>query len=414
MKVLNISRLGNRIKSLFVIGTNAEGSLILCGSGEKLSGFQLSHRIEFYEFDPITEDLKEDIFNDLNLLHSFFELYKNKVYTINGIGYFIEPEDTQRINIIKCDFNHYTYERLFSICIHESNNDLNNEFTMGNIQLTLLSDRYLAIKLYNKKTCQFDIYDVEERTKYDLIFAENDDMRYADIHCIDIDGRPYILFVKNGKSNWKMEFYIHKWKWTEGFIKYKDEKIFLFPLDELISKGKVYLDDTYKIVQVGETHDMHYHGYFNHCIVYSCKDLRHYEKDGACEDVIYEDNIFFYDIRKKITTNISYDRHILISNKDVIYGYENINGQLVIKNLISNQLYAIPNCNGWFLKIIDDLLIMRFNCGIVIYDLKKGIEIEKHYTENQYPHAMQPEFRTILAVQQEFKYLANEDLLVLY
>lgn len=286
---------------------------------------------------------------------------------------------------------------------------------MGRIQLTLLSDRYLAIKLYNKKTCQFDIYDLVQLKKYNLIFAENDDMRYSYVHWIEFDGRPYIVFVKNGKPSWKMEYFIHHWEWSQEFIKCKDEKIFLFPLDLLVSNGNIHLDETCKIAQIGETHDLEYLGYVNNCIVYSSEDLRrHYFEHELNKAETYNDNLFLYDVGNKTTRSMPYDRSLLMSNTGNIYEYKNDNEQLVIRNMMDNQVYAIPDQNGWNKRIIDDLLVMRFNHGIVIYDLKKGIEVERHYTENQYPHVLQPELRTIAALQQNYLYLANGDLLVLY
>ena len=318
MNVLNISRLGNRIKGLFVIGKKADGSLILCGSGEKLIGFSFDYRIIFYEYDPITDELKEDIFSNLILLYSFFELCQNKVFVADGIGYFVEPEDSQRINIVKCDFNNYTSLRLFSICM--------DDLMLDWIQLILLSDRYFAIKLYNKKTCQFDIYDLDQLKKYNLIFAENDDMRYSYVHWIEFDGRPYIVFVKNGKPSWKMEFFINHWEWSQQFIKYKDEKIFLFPLDVLISKEIFFIDETYKIVQIGETHELKYLGYVNNCIVYSSEDLRrHYFEHDLNEAETYNDNVFLYDVGNRITRSMPYDKRVLMSNTGNLYEYKNNN-----------------------------------------------------------------------------------------
>lgn len=210
-----------------------------------------------------------------------------------------------------------------------------------------------------------------------------------------------------------MEFFIHKWEWTQEFVKYKDEKIFLFPLDELIGSGSIFLDDTKKVAQIGETHQMYYHGFYNNCIIYSAKDLRYSDEKRTVGDTVFEDNIYFYNPEKKDTRVIPYEGQVLISNTGTIYDYKRISEQLVIRNLLENQTYTIPAENGLHKRIINDLLVMRFDQGIVIYDLKKGFEVKKHYTENKYPFC-EPEFRKIAAVQQNYQYLASEDLVVLY
>jgi hypothetical protein len=344
MNVVNISRLGNKIKGLNVLGINTEGLFILSGIGNKLhQGY--ANRLVFYLYNPVTGEVKADLFSDLQTVNIIFSEFLCKHYLGNGIGYYLEAENEQKANIVKCDFNHNTYVRLFSICISDT--------CIDDVHLFALSGRYLAIKLYNQKTCEIKIYDLREHNKYNLSFPDNDDMRYADIHYINVNESPHVLLIKYAKSDWKMEYYTHKWEWTPQFISWKDEKIFLFSLNELISKGSIYLNDTWKIVQIGETHQLQCRGLFKDCLVYSYEDLRKYDEESPA----YKDEIFFYDVRKaRVIKSICYQDHLLISSNGGMYELKKEHQCSYLEDMSNHKVYPIPYERPWIKNIIKDYL----------------------------------------------------------
>lgn len=402
MEVLNISRLGNQIKGLNVIGINDKGHLILKGSGEHIDCFGsafFSNGILLYEYNPANDELT-GVFNDSII----FDLYITNNSHESGEEYFFEIENEARINVIKWDLNRGDYERLFSLC---SVDDINKAKT--NIQLIYLTDNYVAVKIYSKKTCEIFIYDKQMQRKYYIHFPENDDMRYAKIYCIENDDNPIIVFVKNGKSDLKMEFYIHQWEWTEDFKQYKDEKIFLFPIKELTDKGNIFLDEHYMIAQAGETHYLNYHGFFHNCFVYSRDYFMKYDElEGE-----YKNQMFFHDKDiNKITRSITFQGNIVISNSGKMYESIRFDDQLIIKDKDDDIEYILPYRNARLECIIDNQLILKIKSEIIIYDLTKRKETGKYYTDDKKLYVLPPV--RDLAIDLNYRYFEKEDILVLY
>jgi hypothetical protein len=406
MEILNISRLGNQINGFSVIGINGQGSLVLCGLGEEITSQWLSHSersIIFYEYDPVNDELKADTLKNVKIPEEFLIQSERKISSEYGIGYFFDLKDEEKINIVKYDFIKNTYECLFSITnIRKINTPINR------VQLFALTDNFLAVKVYDPETCQIYIYDIEEQKKYNLLFSDSDDMREAEIKYLDVDGIPHILFIKYGHSDIKMENYIHKWEWTEDSKKYKDEKIFLFSLEELINKGSIFLDNQYKIAEANENYELYYHGYINSCIQYSLGDLRKHDKEE-----IFEDKLFFHDIDKKqIIKNIIYHGNVLISDNGSIYERKGNREQLILMDLNKDTSYKLPYQNVRIKGIIDEYLILDFGKGLIIYDFKNEKELGKYYTEDEKLYIL-PQVRNF-AISLNYKYFRKKDLLVLY
>lgn len=406
MKILNISRIGNRIKDLDVIGVNADGCLILCGSGEEMTCFRsgsIVHRLLFFEYDSDNDCLNENIFKDLYVPKILSSTFCYDALTDNGIGFFIEAADGESINIVKCDFNSHNFERLFSI-----SNVYGNSISDSQIQLILLTQRYFAIKIFNKKTCIIYVWDTEKKERYDVLFSENDDMRYAHLDYLSIDDIPYLLVQKRGKSNWKMEFYLHQWEKTTEFNKYKDEKLFLFPLQKLISEGKIVLHENYIIAQVDEKQELLYHSYAKKCIVYSYMHFNKHNKEG-----FFQEELFFYDTYKKqITDHFTLDGLLLVSKKGCVYEYSNDKNYMIVKNLRGNKTYNLPYQNAGLLNVIDEALILNIKSEIIIFDLKNLREVGRYYSEDKKLNV--PSQVRALAIELKHKYFEKENLLVMY
>jgi hypothetical protein len=410
MKIYNISRLGNQIKSFDIIGINNSGSLILCGdSGEEIScpwSKFPERRMMFSEYNPCTGKLDVDIFRELKAIYFFFDIQSNKVFTDKGVGYFIEYENQNKINAVKCDLNNNTLERLCSVYPDE------NILTVDDLQLISLTENYFALKLFKNPICEAKcriyIYDKDKQIKYDLPYSEDDDMRWADIKYINIGGRPHLLFIKYQRSNWKEEYYIHKWEWDEIFKKYKDEKMFLIPLQDLIGKGNVFLDKRYMITQVDENHTLSYLTFIDDCVVYIIEGLEKYDEGKP-----YEARLFYYNIEKKqVIMSFTYHGQIYVSNKGKIFEAERCGEEIVVKDWIENKVYELPYQNAGIVNIINDYLILRIERGLIIYDLKNRIEVGRYYTEDEKKYIL-PEVRK-MALSLSYKYFEKEDMLILY
>lgn len=402
MKILNISKIGNIINNLNIVGIKKDGNLILIGTAENIDCFGSglsANRIIFYEYNPVTEDLKSDIFQGLKAME--IRLNDNKVNI--GSRYFIEVENKKKINIVKCDYDNYTYKRLYSIL-----DDENNKICDYKIHLITLTTDLIAIKVYNETYCKIYLYDDYKQEKYELLFSEEDDMRYADIKYLVIDNNPCILFIKYAKLDLKMEYYIHKWEQTKEFKKIKTEKIFFFPLRDLIKKGNIYLDEKYKIVHVDDNYTLLYHTYADDRILYSIFDHRKYD-----DKRLFEDTLFIYDILKnEIAIKINYNGNILISNNGDVYLKIKDKQQYAIRDFKNNKLYKLPYKDIWIESIINNLLLLKIKHGIIIYDFKNEFEYGKYYTEDKKLFIL-PQVRN-MAMDLNYKYFKIDDSLILF
>lgn len=361
-----------------------------------------AHRLLFFEYDSDADSFKK-IFKDICVLQISSSAFCNDVLIDSGLGFFIEAGDGESINIIKCDFNSHTFERLFSISDVYGISIFDSQ-----IQLILLTQRYFAIKIFNKKTCIIYVWDTEKKERYDVLFSENDDMRYARLDYLSIDDIPYLLVQKRGKSNWKMEFYIHQWEKTTEFNKYKDEKLFLFPLQKLIREGEIVLHENYIIAQADENQELLYHSYTKKCIVYSYMNFKKYNKEG-----FFQEELFFYDTYKKqITDHFILDGLLLVSKKGCVYEYSNDEKYLIVKDLRGNKTYNLPYQNAGLLNIIDEALIFKIKSEIIIFDLKNLREVGRYYSKDKKLNA--PSQVRAFALELKHKYFEKENLLVMY
>lgn len=409
MKYINISRIGMKTRNLTPVAIIGEGRLILNGY-EKQTGWHtpgtFAQSISFYEYDWVTDALRKV---DLGGLDTFV-LHISRTVSKIGMHYFLVSKSKDRIGIVKCNFLNHTYEYISL--------DFFDKIDVFNIKIHLidLTPNNFAIKLYNNSKCEIYVYDHPTQKAYRILYYENDDMRYSDIGYIEVENKSYILFMKYGMPNCKMEFFIHNTEWDEETKRYKDEKMFLFPLDDLLISKGIYLNEDYLITQAGASNTLRFIKDFGDSIYYTKRDLNIH-----IEGSTYKHELLQYSITEnRVTQSFEYKWDALASSNG-LFSYEAYNEYILLNSFFDSKQYQLPYKNAFVQNIYNEHVLLESieeatlsngypSTCLVIYNLKEEREVDRFYSKDY--KLRQLPFPTSTSLK--YKYFDGHDMLVLY